>query len=208
MNEFVLSQERAEATKPDAIIIIGAGLRRMYGEIVCSVQSVYNVDKAIDLLEELRNKNIALVFSGGFSLDSETEAKTMEKYFKETYPEIYNYFFDKAFRISIGDFNSNCSIHLESKSRNSYDNIRYSLDLAEQNGWRNIIIIDQPMHLPQLKLLAHRELRKRHLRIHLDFVAAEMVWGCNVQKQWASPLKFLIYEILSTGYYMLKGKII
>jgi len=185
--------------KPDAIIVIGAGLKRMNDEIACSAQSVQNVEKALDLLEELGTKDINLVFSGGFSLDSKTEAETMKKYFKEHYSEMYAYYFE-----------SNSVVYLETKSRNSYDNIRYSLNLAEQNKWRNIIFIDQPMHLLQLKLLATKELRKRNLRhsVIVEFIGAEPVWGGNAQKQWRNPFVFALYEILSTGYYLLKGKII
>jgi hypothetical protein len=64
-----------ENAKPVAIIVIGAGLRKMDDTIVCSIQSVHNVEKALDLSEELGTKDINLIFSGGFSLDSKIEEK-------------------------------------------------------------------------------------------------------------------------------------
>jgi hypothetical protein len=65
------------------------------------------------------------------------------------------------------------------------------------------------MHLLQLKLLVTKELRKRNLRhIFIEFIGAKPVWGGNDQKQWRNPIIFAIYEFLSTGYYLLKGKII
>jgi len=186
MNEMAISRDIA--VRPDAIIVLGAGLRVMYDTIVCSIQSVHNVEKGVELVTEY--KDVALVFSGGFTLDSETEATAMRKYFKKVYPEIDN------------------DTYLEIQSKNSYGNVYYCLNLVKKEQWSNIVIVDQPMHLFQLKLLANKELRKRKSNVRINFVASEPVWGNNIQKQWKNPFVFGVYEFLSTRYYLLKGKII
>jgi len=181
-----------KAIGADAVVVLGAGLIREGNRVICSPQSKSNVEKGIELLtfvSRFSNEKKPLVFSGGFCLEGESEAEAMYKDFAE-----------RGFPLQ--------EIYLETQSKNSYGNIFYCLNLVEKYEWRRITLIDQPMHLVQLKLLATKELRRRNLLTRIEFVAADPVWGNNIQKQWSSPTKFFMYQILSTGYYLLKGKIL
>lgn len=183
-----------EIFRPDAIIVIGAGLLKDGVNIIPSAQTQKNVERLIQLLIDYNNRwndQIPVVFSGGYTANTKDEATIMQEYFFKN----FKMFSDRV-------------VWLEFQSKNSYENIKYCINLIEKENWQYVIVIDQPMHLLQLRLLAKKEMRQRKSKFHLDFIGAESVWGQNIQPQWSSPIKFFIYEILSTGYYLLKGKIL
>lgn len=194
MEVTVEVKTKDEIFRPDAIIVIGAGLLKDGVNIIPSAQTQKNVERLIQLLidyNNLWNDQIPVVFSGGYTADTKDEATIMEEYFFQNF---------KMF--------SERAVWLEFQSKNSYENIYYCLNLIEKEGWQHVIVIDQPMHLPQLKLLTAKELRRRRRKLKIFFVGAESVWGNNIQSQWSSPFRFFLYEILSTSYYLLKGKIL
>ncbi len=184
MNEMIIG--KVEAIQPDAIIVIGAGLLEIKEHIICSNQTRNNVDKAKNLLFQY-STYLPLVFSGGYTYYGITEAEAM-----------YEYFIN-----SIGKSVYHGDIYLEFQSQNNYDKIKYCLNLIQEQNWHNIIIIDQPMRLFQLKILVYKEIKRRKLNVRIDFVGAQPTWGENIQPQWRNPVVFVIYEILSTGYYII-----
>jgi hypothetical protein len=102
------------------------------------------------------------------------------------------------------------SIFIELESRCSYENIKYCLNLAQKMDWENLIIIDQPMRLLRLKLLANSEIRKRKSDIKITFVPAEPIFGknTNIQSQWDNAFKLCIYELGAIAFNIIRGKII
>jgi uncharacterized SAM-binding protein YcdF (DUF218 family) len=162
------------------MIVLGASLNRTKA----SPQTVKNVEKFKDL-----NFKGTVILSGGFSYQGFTEAAIMydlldPKHKKSRYL-------------------------LEEKSSSSNENVQFCLDIIQKHGgWKNIAVVDQPLHLFQLKLLFKHYLRLRHLDLNLKFIPARAVYGDNVKWwQYSHPLVYFIYLILCTCYYILKGKI-
>lgn len=167
----------------DVVIILGASLKRTKASPQASPQTVKNVEKFKDL-----NFKGPVILSGGFSYQGLTEAAAMYKLLDPEHKES-RYF-------------------LEQKSSSSDGNVKFCLDIVQAHGWKNILVIDQPVHLFQLKLLFQHYIRLRHLDISLNFIPAKATYGSNVKWwQYQSKLVYFIYQILSTCYYILKGKI-
>lgn len=165
----------------DVVIVLGASLKNAS---ILSPQTIQNLAK----LKELSLK-VPVILSGGYFKESKkyTEALLM---------------FNHLDKESIGP------IYLENKSRDSSENVQYSLDIIQEYGWKNVIVIDQPLHLYQLKLLFQHYIRLRGLNIKVEFIPAEGVYGGNVKWwQYSHPLVYSMYLRLCTCYYILKGKI-
>jgi len=169
----------------DVIIILGASLKNTS---ILSPQSIQNLAK----LKELSLK-VPVILSGGYSKGNkdDTEASLMLS-------NIIKRDHDHAFG----------SIYLETKSRDSSENVQYSLDIIQEHGWKNIMVIDQPLHLYQLKLLFQHYIRLRGLNIKVEFISANPVYGDNIKWwQYSHRWVYFIYLVLCTCYYILKGKI-
>jgi len=166
----------------NVMIVLGASLKNAS---TLSQQTIENVSK----LKEL-NLKVPIILSGGFykGNKNDTEASLM------------------LHEITIsGDFGP---IYLETKSQNSSENVQFSLDIIQEHGWKNIVIIDQPLHLYQLKLLFQHYIRLRGLNIKVEFISANPVYGDNIKWwQYSHRWVYFIYLVLCTCYYILKGKI-
>jgi len=163
----------------DVVIVLGASLNRTKA----SPQTVKNVEKFKDL-----NFRGPVILSGGFSYQGLTEAAVMYDLLDPEHKES-RYF-------------------LEQESGSSNDNVQFCLDIIQEHGWKNIMVIDQPLHMFQLKLLFKHYIRLRNLDLNLIFVPAEAVYGDNLKWwQYSHPLVYSMYLRLCTCYYILKGKI-
>ncbi len=47
-------------------------------------------------------------------------------------------------------------IVLEPKARSTYQNLRFTQQLMEQRGWKTVVIVSEPFHLPRAALMARR----------------------------------------------------
>jgi len=167
----------------DVVIVLGASLKNAS---TLSQQTIENVSK----LKEL-NLKVPIILSGGYSKGNkdDTEASLM-------------------LSDIIKRGHTFGSIYLETKSRDSSENVQYSLDIIQKHGWKNIIAIDQPLHLFQLKLLFKHYIRLRNSDIKVEFIPANPVYGDNVKWwQYSHRWVYFIYLILCTCYYVLKEKI-
>jgi len=168
----------------DIVIVLGASVRNAS---TLSPQTIQNLAK----LKELSLK-VPVILSGGFYYKgnkNDTEASLMMNEVRKISENLR-------------------SVYLETESRDSSENVQFSLDIIEEHRWKNIVIIDQPLHFFQLKLLFKHYLRLRHLDLNLKFIPAEGVYGNNVKWwQYSHPLVYNIYLILCTCYYVLRGKI-
>lgn len=174
----------------DVVVILGASLEK---PSKLSKQSIENVNAFEKMIRDAKiRRETPIILSGGYSKGNkdDTEASLMLS----------------AIRKRGDTFGS---IYLETKkSRDSSDNVQFSLDIIQEHGWKNIVIIDQPLHLFQLRLLFKHYIQLRHLDISLTFVPAEAVYGDNVKWwQYSNPLVYSMYLVLCTCYYILKGKI-
>lgn len=161
------------------MIVLGASLNRTKA----SPQTVKNVEKFKDL-----NFKGPVILSGGFSYQGLTEAAIMYDLLDSEHKE--NRYF------------------LEQESSSSDGNVQFCLDIIQKNGWKNVVVIDQPLHLFQLKLLFKHYIRLRGLNIKVEFISANPVYGDNLKWwQYSHPLVYFIYLILCSCYYILKGKI-
>jgi len=167
----------------DVVVVLGASLE---APSKLSKQSVKNIDQ----LEKLRLK-VPIILSGGFYKrdESNTEASLM----------------NLELGTRSGDFGP---IYLENKSWNSNENVEFSLNIIQEHGWKDIVIIDQPLHLFQLRLLFKHYVRLKHLNLKLTFISAEAVYGGNVKWwQYSHRSVYYTYLQLSTCYYIFKRKI-
>ncbi|NMB92146.1 MAG: YdcF family protein, partial [Parcubacteria group bacterium] len=165
MEMIIEAKAKEETFRPDAIIVIGAGLLKDGTNIIPSIQTKNNIEKAVQLIIDYNKLNhdampIPLVFSGGYTINGKEEAIVMQEYFFKNF----------------GMFTER-NIWLEFQSKNSYENIAFCLNLIRKENWKQVIIIDQPMHLLQLRLLSNKELRIRELKTSLYFIGAEPAWG-------------------------------
>jgi uncharacterized SAM-binding protein YcdF (DUF218 family) len=171
--------------EPDVFVILGASLS---DAVTLSPQSYENLKKLQEEKKRWKMKK-SLILSGGFSINGiESEASLLENilsYFKEEF-----------------------SLICEDKSKNSAQNIEFSLKIIQEHTWRNVAVIDQPLHLFQLKLLFKHFIRVKHLNIHLEFIPAEAVYGNNVKWwQYSHPIVYFTYLALCNCYYLLRRKI-
>ena len=167
----------------DVAMILGASLK---SASVLSPQSIQNLEK----LKELSLK-VPVILSGGYSKGNknDTEASLM---------------MNEVSKIS-ENFGS---IYLETESRDSSENVRFSLDIIQKHGWKNIVVIDQPLHLLQLKLLFKHYIRLSKMCVKVSFIPANPVYRNNIKWwQYSHPLVYFIYLMLCTCYYILKRKI-
>ena len=175
----------------DVIVILGASLEK---SSKISKQSIENVNAFEKMIRDANMKmEIPMILSGGYSKGNkdDTEASLM-------------------LSDIIKRGHTFGSIYLETKSRDSSENVQYSLDIIQEHGWKNIIVIDQPLHLFQLKLLFKHYIRLRNLDldIKIEFIPANPVYGDNVKWwQYSYSLVYFIYLALCTCYYILKRKI-
>jgi len=167
----------------DVRIVLGASLK---APSQLSKQSLKNLDKLAEIGLEA-----PIILSGGFykGNKNDTEASLMLNEVNKISEHLR-------------------SIYLETESRDSSENVQFSLDIIQEHGWKNIVIIDQPLHFFQLKLLFKHYIRLRQLDLNLIFVPAEGVYGGNVKWwQYSYSFVYFVYLALCTCYYILKGKI-
>lgn len=163
----------------DVVIVLGASLNRTKA----SPQTVKNVEKFKDL-----NFRGPVILSGGFAYQEFTEAAVMYDLLNPGHKES-RYF-------------------LEQESGSSDDNVRFCLDIIQEHRWRKVAVIDQPLHLFQLRLLFKHYIRLRELDLELSFIPAKATYGSNVKWwQYSHPWVYSMYLKLCTCYYILKGKI-
>ena len=172
------------AIKPDVVVVLGASLK---DASTLSPQTLQNLAK---LEEEFYYVKTPVILSGGyFKENMKTEASLMFKSLEEK-------------------LNTFGPIYLENESSNSSENVQFSLEIIQKHRWKNIVIIDQPLHLFQLRLLFKHYVRLKHLNLKLTFISAEAVYGNNLKWwQYSHFAVYFVYQILSTCYYILKGKI-
>jgi hypothetical protein len=231
MNEptLTLSKENVKsvAINPDAIIVIGAGLKVNNQEIVIpSAQTESNLKKAVEIHMDYTHHDTPLVLSGGFSIFKIPSGQNVIFRAPTLVEQVIN--FDKSKKFT--DYDQTITeaeamddwltqhqykdmfpiTFLEVQSRCSYENIRYCLDRSEKEGWKRVVIIDQPMRLLRLKLLVNSEIKKRKLSIGITFVPSEPIFGknTNIQSQWDNPFKLWLYELGAIVFNVVKRKII
>lgn len=226
MKEKARTIEKVEAINPDAIIVIGAGLKVNNQEIVIpSAQTESNLKKAVEIHINYTHHDTPLVLSGGFSIFKIPSGRNVIFRAPTLVEQVIN--FDKSKKFT--DYDQTITeaeamydwiikhyysffplIFLELQSKCSYENIKYCLNSAEKNEWMNLVIIDQPMRLLRLKLLVNSEIRKRKSNIKITFVPAEPIFGknTNIQSQWDNAFKLCIYELGAIAFNILKRKII
>jgi len=167
----------------DVVIVLGASLKNAS---TLSPQTIENLSK----LKELNLVKVPVILSGGyFKEKGDTEALLMLNHI------------DK-------ESNHFKYIHIENESGSSDENVRFCLDIIQEHQWRKVAVIDQPLHLFQLRLLFKHYIRFRKLDLELNFIPAKATYGSNVKWwQYSHPWVYNIYLILCTCYYVLKGKI-
>lgn len=173
----------------DVVVILGASLEK---PSKLSKESIENVNTFEKMIRDAKiRRETPIILSGGYSKGNkdDTEASLMLSNIMKRG----------------GTFGS---IYLETKSRDSSENVKLSLDIIQAHDWKDILVVDQPLHLFQLKLLFKHYIRLRKLDIKLNFIPGKAVYGGNAKWwQYSHRWVYFIYLILCTCYYILKGKI-
>jgi len=178
----------------EAIVGIGAGLGFVmvffppFTEIprlTLSQQSYAVVNKVKNFYYRFGD-NVAIFFSGGYRINKISEAEEMSHCFLEEVVDPPPH------------------IDMETKSRNSRENVKNTIDYLREKNYKSAIIVDFYGHLKQIKMLFLQELKRQNIKdIKLYFIGAEADYGENVQTRLKNPFNFLVWEILTTVYYYL-----
>lgn len=140
-------------SQADTLIVLGC---RLYGDVP-SLLLKYRLDKALELHKAGMAREI--IVSGAMG-DGETvtEAYAMKKYLVERGipPEV---------------------IHMEDRSHNTYENLKYSKEIMDIRGFETAIIVSNDFHIFRSLILA------RKLNITAQGGPSEMptIWGLQVR---------------------------
>ncbi len=120
--------------------------------LVLASSSIKRIEKAIELSKQYK---IKILISGANFLEKD---------------QMYEY--EKYYIYAITHGISKDNIILETKSKNTLENVSFSLNLIK-NNYNNIIIISSSQHLLRVKLTIKKELYKRNIKdLNIFFVAS------------------------------------
>jgi len=110
-------------TEADTLVVLGC---RLYGDVP-SPALVYRLDKALELYEMGLAKNI--IVSGAMGPgETVTEASAMKKYLVE--------------RGVAAEY-----VHIEDRSFSTYDNLKYSQEIMDAQGFETALIVSNDFHI-------------------------------------------------------------
>jgi uncharacterized SAM-binding protein YcdF (DUF218 family) len=95
-------------------------------------------------------------------------------------------------------------IMLEKKARNTYENVAYSLAIAENNRYNRLILVSSPYHMLRLKVTAEKAARGGNYRFILAPIPHSSFYGDERRVQF-KHIKAIVYEYLALLYYKIKG---
>lgn len=140
-------------SQADTLIVLGC---RLYGDVP-SLLLKYRLDKALELHKAGMARDIIVSGAMGEG-ETVTEAYAMKKYLVERGipPEV---------------------IHMEDRSHNTYENLKYSKEIMDNRGFETAIIVSNDFHIFRSLILAHK------LNISAQGGPSEMptIWGLQVR---------------------------
>ena len=109
----------------------------------------------------------------------------------------------KALAISLGVKPED--IILEKNAKNTYENVKYSLAIAKDSGYKRIIFISSPYHMLRLKLVAENNNDAGNKIIFCPI--PQSLFYANEKRVDIKHVKAILHEYLAILYYRLKGYI-
>ncbi len=107
----------------------------------------------------------------------------------------------KALAVSLGV--SPGDIMLEKEARSTYENVKFSLAIAAQAGFRRVIFISSPYHMRRLKMTSDKFLKKDNYFIFSP-IPRSLFYGDGSYTS-LSHIKAILREYLGIIYYKFKG---
>lgn len=162
-------------TKSDAILVLGA---KSYKGNVYNPCLEARVQHAVGLYKQ--GYAARMIMSGGNdNEDNSNEAATMSKIAREQ------------------NVPAN-KIILENKSSSTYENIRFTKRVMEENNLKSVIIVTEPFHSPRAALIA----RSAGLDFSMSPTLTSQCWS-----RWKYGSRYFLREPFAIMLYFLQGKI-
>lgn len=170
-------------SRVDAVICLASGLGK--NRLGLSNASCANVRGAI--LQAYIKRIGLIVMSGGLvSQTGETESELMVRYGLE----------EQIRFLPIG-------ITLEKASRNTADQALHLLLMAEEYGWKKVVIVCQPAHRKRVEATFNNAFENRNINIII--VDAQPAYGNCDQWRWNGPIKAWFWNWLGLRWYKFNG---
>ncbi len=104
------------------------------------------------------------------------------------------------------------AIILEDKSKNTYENVKFSKDILKRNGWNSIILVSSPYHMRRVSLVFKkqaREIEVTYAPIPSSLFYSHPDRDIRGRKIWKQinlrQIKAILHEYLGIVYYWYKG---
>lgn len=166
-------------SRSDAIVVLGGGV----GE---GGRPGQDAGERIKYAVGLYNKGLAdkLIISSGF-VYSMQEADVM-----------------KALAVSLGVPSD--SVFLEKESKNTFENVKNSIALADKKGYKRLIFISSPYHMRRLKMTVSKYAGKDAGRFFFSPVSHSLFFGDEEQVLFRH-INAIFREYISIVYYWFEG---
>ena len=89
------------------------------------------------------------------------------------------------------------SIIKEPKSKDTFENATYSVDIMHQHGWDTAIIVTTPYHTKRALILFS------NLEIDVSVISSNF----PVETKWFHHIENIIYEYIAFAWFKINGKI-
>lgn len=105
------------------------------------------------------------------------------------------------------------AIVLESKARNTYENVTYVREILDQRGWKTVLVVSSPYHMRRVSMVFRkvdgtREVRYTPvIRSHFYSRPAESPFSLFRRQISVTQLRGLLHEYVAIVYYWAKSRI-
>lgn len=173
----------------------------------------------LNISETPQKADAIVVFGGGVGETGSPGKSTIErarhavKLYKDGYASNiifssgYTYIYNDAenmrlFAISMGIPEEN--IILEQEANSTYENVRFSKDIIDRNGWDSVLIISSPYNMRRVSLVFNKwgnDIKVRYTPVE-EAQFYDKIYGRRLEQ-----IRAILHEYLGIVYYWFKGYI-
>ncbi|MCX7698432.1 MAG: YdcF family protein [Candidatus Goldbacteria bacterium] len=123
------------STDGDVIAVFGGGVTYFYDNIFnTKILDIYSGSRLFAAYKIHYKTHLPIILSGGYVFNQEAFGNSA-----------------RDVLISLGV--NEKYIHIDNLSRDTYENVKYIMEICKRNGYKKIIIISDAMHIPRISLL-------------------------------------------------------
>lgn len=188
---------------------------------------VWFLAKPLKISQAPRKMDCIVVFAGGVGESGqagqgyEERVKNAVELYKQGYAKYmlfssgYTYVFEETLIMKeLAEFLGvpGESIILEDKSKNTYENVKFSKDILKRNGWNSIILVSSPYHMRRVSLVFKKQARE--IEVTYALIPSSLFYShpdrdIRGRKIWKQinlrQIKAILHEYLGIVYYWYKG---